>query len=158
MSDTALVGIVGIFASAVLGPLVAYLIRRAEDGRRDVVDTLDGAVGSLTQARGTVNWMRAADPEGDDSQLDVELRRSLEEMHLAESYQSRLQIRLGADHPIVKSYTDAIVALAVLGSEVYADRNAIPQSFSPEEIDKASNEIDALCETFLGHARAWHAT
>jgi hypothetical protein len=44
MSDAAIVGIVGIIAATVIAPLIAYQIRKDEDGRRDVIDALDGAV------------------------------------------------------------------------------------------------------------------
>jgi hypothetical protein len=58
MSDAAIVGIVGILATTVLGPVIAYQIRKDEDSRREIVETLDGAVAALTTAEGTVRWVR----------------------------------------------------------------------------------------------------
>jgi len=97
MSDTAVVGIIGIFATAVIGPLIAYHIRKDEEGRRETIAALDGAVDALTTARGTVNWIQgiASEMTGRQRHVDVELRRSLDEIHAAESYATRLHLRLG---------------------------------------------------------------
>lgn len=123
MSDVALVGLAGLFATAVLGPFVAYLIRKDQDARQDIIATLDGAVEALTTARASINWIRSMlihNVPVRESSLAIEIRRALDEIHAAEAWATRLHLRLGQT-PITEAYVDAHAALATLGADVYAD-------------------------------------
>jgi len=157
MSDTPVVGIIGIFATAVIGPLIAYHIRKDEEGRRETIAALDGAVDALTTARGTVNWIQgiASEMTGRQRHVDVELRRSLDEIHAAESYATRLHLRLG-QNPITEAYADAVGSLSVLGADVYARYPGDAPSPSTIEVNPARKDIERQTTDFIRHARRWH--
>lgn len=154
MSDAAIVGIIAIIATTVLGPVIAYQIRKDEEGRRDVIDAIDGAVDALTTARGTINWLRGIIDKPLSANLAADIRRGLDEIHVAEAYVTRLHLRLG-QHPITEAFVNAESALAVLGADVYA-RYTRTGGPSLTDIDRAEKEVEKYSFAFIDAAKRWH--
>jgi hypothetical protein len=156
MSDEAIVGIVGILAATVLGPLIAYQIRKDEDSRSEIVRTLDGAVAALTAAAATVRWVRAnLHGPGDPPILLPEIQRALGEVQVVTSYVVRLRLRLG-DHTMVRAYARTESGLTFLGADVWEQFIGESGGHPEDEVAYSEAQVEQGAQEFFDAARRWH--
>lgn len=155
MSDAVILGLGGLFATTVLGPLIAHHIRRDEEGRRDIINALDGAVQALATARASVIWVAdRIEGEGQPRQLEPEIRRALHDLHVAQSYTTRLHLRLGP-RGIAELYDTAVEALAVIGGDAHA-RSLRTSGPTPAQVAEANRRLEPSIGDFVDAARRWH--
>lgn len=152
MSDEAIVGIVAIMVTGVLGPMIAFQISKLQGASSDHREMLDHAIDAVTHAEGSVNVTMQHFARSGITRQDIE--PYVREMHTQarnlDASVAKLAIRFGEQSALVQAYMDAAFAVAQVGIEFDTQD---PNSAAVQE--SVTNARDSRVR-FIRLAGRWH--
>jgi hypothetical protein len=162
MTDgTLIIGLAGLAGTTIIGPLVAYQVRKDEDGRRQTAVALDEAIDAMTRARASVNWIDGLTTSSAvlrqvplAPELTLALQQGLAHLYDAEAYATRLHLRLG-QCALTEAYADTVGQLGDLSSDLYERAHGRP-SATQNAFEVAQNKLEVFVTSFIEQARRWH--
>jgi hypothetical protein len=119
-----------------------------------MIDAL--AVAALATARATVYWLRGKIEEvGRPAHLESDLRRAIDELHVAQTYTTRLHLRLGP-HGLAEAHSAAVDALAFISNDAHNRFTGERLGLSRRDLMHADLEAERRIGEFVDGAPRWH--